>query len=91
MSITPGVRLGPYEITGAIGASGMGRYPVWSRDSARVTFQSDREGDQGDLLATRGWRRTGRAAHQATGAVRSQELHIVLNWVEELKRLVPVK
>mgnify|MGYP001401770563 CR=1 FL=1 len=30
-------------------------------------------------------------AIESTGAVRSQEIYIVLNWVEELKRLVPVK
>ncbi len=30
-------------------------------------------------------------ALDATGAVQSQEIHIVLNWVEEVKRLAPVK
>lgn len=30
-------------------------------------------------------------AFDATGTAQSQEIRIVLNWVEELKRLVPVK
>ena len=41
-----------YELSGAIAMrpltfGGRNKFPIWSGDGARVTFQSDREGDQG--------------------------------------------
>ena len=57
-----------YELSGdssprRLTFGGNNRFPVWSADGRRMTFQSDREGDRGDLLAARRWRHCGAPDH----------------------------
>ena len=93
MTLAPGTRLGPYELTAQIGVGGMGevyrgRDATLNRDVAikvlPAALASDTDGRfvgriaAGDVLGAR-------------GSGPSQKIQIVVNWVEELKRLVPVK
>ena len=49
---------------------GANRYPIWSADSERIAFQSDREGDSRHLLAASRFHRNSKAFHEtATGGL----------------------
>jgi hypothetical protein len=80
MTLRPGARLGPYEITGAMPQGGF-------------AFGA---GGMGEVFRARDTRLAGLSAfmtlsRDSTGTAPAQEIRIVLNWVNELKRPVPVK
>ena len=70
---------------------GSNRYPVWSRDSARVTFQSDREGD----LAIFWQRADGTGPADRLTRPEKDQAHVPASWSPSdetlLLSVVPVK
>ena len=79
MAIQSGNHIGPYEIVSAIGAGGMGEV-YRARDSK---------------LGSRPWQwgvtadGTRFLLPVPTGQAAPTQINVVLNWTEELKRLVP--
>ena len=68
-------RIAVYELSGAsalrlLPLKGNNRYPIWSHDSQRLTFQSDVDGDQALFQISCKWRGDG-AAHEARSPARS--------------------
>jgi serine/threonine protein kinase len=77
MSLAVGTRIGPYEITGSLGAGGMGevyraRDVRLARDVALKVLPESFGGD-------------------AERLARFQRIIVVQNWVEEFKQRVPVR
>jgi len=81
MALLPSQRFGPYEITGAIGAGGMGEvYRARDTRLDRVVANYDVSPNGQRVLMIK-------ASEQERSA--TTQINVVLNWFEELKRRVP--
>jgi len=83
MSLTPGTRIGCYEVSAVLGAGGMGEegtiHPIAQRN-----YDVTPDGKQFLVVVP--------AASPADSTRRtSPGIDVVLNWFEELKTRVPVK
>ncbi|MBA2258472.1 MAG: hypothetical protein H0W18_06225, partial [Acidobacteria bacterium] len=84
----PGTRLGPYEITGALGAGGMGEAIV----------RATRVSSAGQIVFARANRAVPRC-HAGRGFVVTQRedppligsFHIIVNWIDELRAKMRVR
>jgi len=93
VALTSGSRLGSYEITGPLGAGGMGevyrgRDTRLKRDVALKVLPESVSQDPDALARFIG---TIAIASNQSDAPTAPTFQVVLNWLEELKQRVPVK
>jgi serine/threonine protein kinase len=76
MGLTPGSQLGPYEILSPIGAGGMGE--VYRARDTKLHRDVTPDGRRFMMI-------------KGSPPVPATRINVVLDWAEELKRLVPTK
>lgn len=100
MSFSNGTKLGAYEILGAIGAGGMGetyrakdtriaRKGALAPDGARFAYVADNRIEVREIGQMEAKLLDGQRFLMVEPGEMRNELHIVLNWLVELKQRVP--